>query len=161
MTKDVKVFKTIKLGTGLMTADDFCQAFKRAGYRIGDWANALLSERAFQTASQATEVDLVIVSVADLGFPKGANGRDIYPKAQELGLMLCSPEVGPQLRLQYTDQPNGECLFISSDGDLDVFYVERDDSGSWLHGKDGCPDCFWDGGDCWVFLRPTLGIRPT
>ena len=90
-----KIWKTIKLGTGLVTADNFRRALKTAGQRIGDCANDLLGQRAFKAAAKETEADLVVVSVAELGFPNGATRQDIYRRAQELGLMLCPPEVGP------------------------------------------------------------------
>lgn len=154
------IWKTIKLGTGLVTADDFRQALKKAGHRISDWANDILGKRAFQAADKEMKVvDLVVVSMKELGFPKGATRQDIYRKAQEMGLMLCPPEVGPQLRLQYPDQPNNEWLLIGmepitdSDGYLRVFYVGRDVSDSWLGGRYSYADSFWDGGNRWVFLR--------
>lgn len=151
-------FKTIKLGTGLKTADQFRTALKEGGCRLSDWASDILGKPAFAASQEETEVDLVVVSVAELGFPNGATRADIYQKAQELGLELCPPEVGPQLRLQYKDQPKSEWFLIAmepisaSDGDLDVFNVEHDVSGLWLSCHHGLPDDFWDG-NRWVFVR--------
>lgn len=105
-------------------------------------------------------MDLVMVTVAELGFKKGARRDQIYERAKELELELCPPEVGPQLRLQYRDQPNGEWVLIGmepiadSGGDLDVFSVERDDSELWLDSDWGYPDDFWDADDRWVFRLP-------
>ena len=155
-----KIWKTIKLGTGLKSADDFRQALKGGDFCIGDWANDILGKPAFTAVSEEIEVDLIVSSVADLGFKNGATHRDIYKRAQEFGWELCPVEVGPQLRLQYTDQPTGEWLLIAmepisgSGGDLIVFSVERDDSGSWLYGNDGHPAYFWAAGNRWVFVRP-------
>ena len=104
------VWKTIKLGTGLKTADDFRQALKASGFEIGNWANDILGKPAFTAAAKETEVELVRVSVAERGFKNGATRKDIYQRAQELGLELCPNEVGPQLRLQYKDQPYNEWL---------------------------------------------------
>jgi hypothetical protein len=41
-----------------------------------------------------------------------------------------------------------------SDGNLNVFRIEHDDDGLWLHGSNGSPGVFWDGDDRWVFVRP-------
>ncbi len=153
------VWKTIKLGTGLKTADDFRQALKASGFEIGNWANDILGKPAFTAAAKETEVELVRVSVAELGFKNGATRQDIYQRAQELGLELCPNEVGPQLRLQYKDQPYNEWLRIAmesiagSGGGLVVFGVGRVDGDQWLGGGCGTPDCFWCGGGQWVFVR--------
>ena len=158
--RQLKVWKTIKLGTGFRTADDFRKALKGNGFNIGDWANDILGKPAFMVATEETEVDLVKVTVAELGFKKGARRDQIYERAKELGLELCSPEVGPQLRLQYRGQPNGEWVLIGmepiadSDGHLSVFGVERDDSGLWLDGRWGGPDCVWDPDGRLVFCLP-------
>lgn len=153
------LWKTIKLGTGLKTADDFRRALKQAGCKLGDWGNDVLGQRAFTASETETDADLVVVSVAELGFKDGATRADIYTRAQELGLSLCPAEVGPQLRLQYTNQPKGEWLLVAMEpiagsvGSLGVFLVGHDGYGLWLHGNRGHADSFWNGDDRWVFLR--------
>lgn len=158
---EFSIWKTVKLGTGLKTADDFRTALKKGKNRISDWGNDILGKPAFTASETEMDVDLVNVSVADLGFKDGAYRRDIIAKALELGLQLCPAEVGPQLRLQYADQPKGEWLVIGmepitgSDGYLIVFRVEHDDDGRWLRGHDGHPDAFWRAGLRVVFA----GVR--
>jgi hypothetical protein len=153
-----KVFKTIKLGTGLKTADDFRKSIKDNRMKIDDWANDILGKPAFTVAVKETELDLVVVSVAELGFKNGATLEQIYARAKELGLDLCPNEVGPQLRLQYKDQPNREWLAVAiepitgSDGDLGRFSVRRDGGGLWLHGCYGGPGGVWRGSSCFVFV---------
>ena len=154
-----KVWKTIKLGTGLKTASDFRKEVVKAGMKIDDWANDILGKHDLVVAGSVTEVELIACSVAELGFKDGAICKDIYVRAQELGLDLCPPEVGPQLRLRYTDQPKGEWLVIAmepitgSGGNLSLFVVGRDGVGRWLKACDGSPDGFWDGYYRFVFLR--------
>lgn len=153
-------WKTIKLGTGIKSADDFRKALKDCGMRIGDWGNDILGKPEFTVIARETEVDLVKVTVAELGFKDGAHLDQIYDRAKEFGLELCPSEVGPQLRLQYKDQPLNEWVYIGmepirrSDGDLNVFYVERNDDGLWLYGHCDIPDDVWYAGPQWVFVRP-------
>ena len=111
-------------------------------------------------ASEATEVDLVKVTVAELGFTKGARRDQIYERAKELGLVLCPSEVGPQLRLQYQDQPSGDWVFIgmepinASDSHPCVFSAGCYASGLWLDGGWGRPDDVWFPVVPWVLVRP-------
>lgn len=152
------VWKTIKLGT-LKNADEFRKALKKDGFKIGDWGNDILGKPAFTVSSEEEEIQLANVSVADLGFKNGANYGDICAKAKALGLELCPNEVGPQLRLQYKDQPKGECLRIAmkpitdSDGDLNIFSVGHDVV-LWLdgnYGSYGISDNFWNASSRFVF----------
>lgn len=152
-------WKTIKLGTGLKSADDFRKAITASGMKIGDWANDILGKPEFTAISQETELGLVVVSVAELGFKKGATREQIYNRAKERGLELCPAEVGPQLRLQYVDQPLNDRLVIGmepirhSDGFLYVFNVARHDAALWLHSDYDYPDYVWDSGTRFVFVR--------
>lgn len=158
---ELKVFKTIKLGTnGLKTADDFRKAIKDKGMRIGDYADDILGKPAFTVATEETEIDLVVVSVAELGFKNGATREQIYIRAKELGLDTCSAEVGPQLRLQYKNQPMSEWLLIAMEpitasvGDLEVFCVYRDGIDFWLYSDFDDPALVWGPDDRWVFVLP-------
>lgn len=156
---DFKIWKTIKLGTGLKNAKDFRKALKKSKMRIGDWGNDILGQSAFTASDTEKDIDLVNISVAELGFKGGATRKDIYDRALELGLRLCPAEVGPQLRLQYADQPKGEWLRVAmepisdSDGGLVVFVVEHVGGELWLDGGRGHPDYFCLGVVRFVFLR--------
>lgn len=151
------IWKVVKLGTGLKTANEFRKALRAEGNKINDWGKDILGKSAFKAASEPTKIELVLVTVAKLGFNKGAYRKDIYKRALKLGLALCPNEVGPQLRLQYMDQPKGEWLRIAmepladSDGDLHVFDVGRGEYGFWLGADGGRPDGFWVAGSVWVF----------
>jgi hypothetical protein len=80
---------------------------------LGDWAAEIIGRPAFVLSKTPATVSLVVVSVAQLGFEDEASLADIYARAKQLGLDLCPAEVGPQLRLQYLDQPVGEFLHIA------------------------------------------------
>ena len=153
-------WKTIRLGTnGLKTADDFRKFLKDNGFSIGNYANDILGKPTFTAAAEEIELDLVVASVAELGFKNGATREQIYARAKELGLDLCPAEVGPQLRLQYKDQPNGEWLIVAMEpiagsvGGLRLFHVERSDSDLWLDSCYGRPGNVWHSDDRFVFSR--------
>jgi len=106
-----KVWKTITLG---QFANTFAlrNALDAAGCGIGDLAAQILARPAFVLSPAKVDVDLVVVSGADLGTPTEPSLADVYALAQAHGLALAPAEVGPQLRLQYLDQPVGEFLHV-------------------------------------------------
>lgn len=150
------VWKTVKLGI-CKTPSEYRKAFKKAGMRIGNWGDDILDR--ITCSKEEIDLDLVVMTVGDLGFKDGAKYSDICAKAQELGLELCPAEVGPALRLQYGDQPSGRWLRIAMeaitdrDGRLYIFLVEHDDDGLWLRGYNGHPDYFWHADHRFVFGR--------
>lgn len=152
-------WRAVKLGTH-QTVEDLKVAVKTVGHNISDWSNDILGKPEFTISEEQSEQELVKLSVAELGFKNGATRKDIYARANELGLALCPNEVGPQLRLQYKDQPKGGGILVAmepitdSDGDRLVFSVERNDGGeSWLDAAYGSPDIVWFGSYVWVFTR--------
>jgi len=154
------IWKTIKLGTGFKTADEFRRALRDGGFRISGWASDILGNPAFKVASEETEVDLIKVTVAELGFKEGVRRDQIYERAKEFGLELCPAEVGPQLRLRYKDQPNGEWILVAMEPIIDsggfpgLFSVVRFVSKLWLRSGWGDPAFFWAADSRWVFCRP-------
>ena len=50
--------------------------------------------------------------VKELGFVDGATAWYLCEAAEERGLFPCSSEAALQLRRQYPDQPQGECLCV-------------------------------------------------
>lgn len=156
---NIQVWKTIKLGTGLKTADDFRGALKAGGYQINDSANEMLGKPAFTVAAKETEIELVKVLAKELGFKKGASRQEIYQRAQELGLKLCPNEVGPQLRLQYKNQPLNEWLLVAMEpipdlyGCFRAFSVEPYGSVRWVSSLCGRPYNSWDTKDQFVFCK--------
>jgi hypothetical protein len=154
-----KTWMTIKLGT-LKNVEEIRQALKADGNNIGDWANDILGKPAFTVSVDEQDVELVNVSVEELGFKQGACYADICKRAFELGLDLCPAEVGPQLRLQYKDQPKGTYVVVAmnaitgSGGGLIVFGVERYDvGGRYLYASYGYAGHVWRANFRFVFLR--------
>ena len=110
-----------------------------------------IGTREHQALKEKETFSLVRLKVGGLGFPQGKypTTDEIYKRIEELGLELCPPETGPKYRIKYTNQPMGEWFRIGMrqitgrGGGPDVFFLERYESGLWLHG-------IWAGsGDGW------------
>ncbi|MDE2000947.1 MAG: hypothetical protein KGI60_00060 [Patescibacteria group bacterium] len=150
-------WRTVKLGTGLKTATDFRSALMMHGYEVSVYANNLLDKVA--VANQEIDVNLVDVSAAELGFPRGATRAEIYRRAHKRGLELCPAEVGPQLRLQYPDQPDNEWRLIAmkplngSGRDFSTFVVTRIGPNRWLNDFLIDPARVWNAAARLVFVR--------
>jgi len=134
------IFKTICLGIPrLRTADNFRDSLDANEFNIDEGTDDILGKPQFTIAAKEVRLDLVVVSVAELGFEdRGAPREQIYTRIRELGLKLCPAEAGPQLRLQYPDQPRHEWLVIAMEPIIDscgafrLFSVERRGLEFWL-----------------------------
>jgi hypothetical protein len=164
MPSELKRFRTIQLGI-YRDANRLRRALKERGFRIGPRADDILAKPAFTVSTDKAEVDLMVISPAELGFSDGASYKDICTRAIELGLELCPAEVGPQLRLQFDDQPWGDWLRIAmqpiegSDGHFGIFAVGRDYVTPCLRGgDDGRPETFWPAHERFVFMRGKTGF---
>lgn len=141
MADDVPVWKAIRLGTftnvntlrEALESDDCGLAqgvmaerpsFVRASVtvsralphcRLGETANEIIGRPAFHLSRIKQDVDLLLVSLTDLGFAPDEKIalEDIYARAELLNYTLCPAEVGAQLRLQYRDQPVDEFLHVA------------------------------------------------
>lgn len=156
----LEIWKTIKLGTGLKTADDFRKALEDNGFDISYNADDFLGKTAFTVAAEETTIDLVKVTEAELGLKKAPTSFDqIYEYAKKLELKLCPFEVGLQLRLQYPDQPIGGASFrvgmepiVDSDGRQHTFIEESDGLGIRLDAN-WSDFSLWTGWEEWVFRK--------
>lgn len=159
---ELKVWKTIKLGrreirtlaVGMSaiqnltaTSHLYIQALESKKFRIGDYARQILDK--VTVAPTETEIDLAVLTVADLGFKRATRYDVICKRIVEVGAQLCPAEVGPALRLAYDDQPAGEYNAIAMEpltdsvGFLYIFYVRRDVDERWLSTYIGRPDRTW------------------
>jgi hypothetical protein len=136
---------TITIGT-FSNSFALRNALDAAGCGIGDLAEEILARPAFTVSATKTEVELVAVSAAELGFQTDtASLADIYARAQQLGFGLAAAEVAPQLRLQYFDQPIGQLLIGMEPiktwkGQPVILTVANGGAGLILIGQDGSAD---------------------
>ena len=143
---DVPVWKTITVGT---FADLFAlrNALDAVGCSIGTSAGEILGRPTFTLSATKTSVELFAVSASELGFQTDtASLDDIYARARKVGFGLAAAEIGPQLRLQYFDQPVGEFLIVGMEplrtwnGEPVILIVANGGAGLILIGQDGNAD---------------------
>jgi len=154
----VPLWKTIRVGT---FANSFAlrNALDAAGCGIGDSAEEILARPAFTVSATKTDVELIAVSAAELGFQTDtAPLADIYTRAQQLGFGLAAAEVAPQLRLQYFDQPIGEFLIGMEPiktwkGEPVILTVANGGAGLVLIGQDGRADAEIPVASRFLFVR--------
>jgi hypothetical protein len=160
---DVPVWRTIAIGTfansfALLTALD------AAGCGIGGLAEEVLARPAFSVRTAKADVDLFAVSAAELGLTAAtAPLADILARAQRLGFGLAPPEVAPQLRLQYLDQPIGE-LVVGMEpiktwtGEPVILSVANGGAGLVLIGRDGSAEAPISMATRFVFVRSNEAV---
>jgi hypothetical protein len=139
-------WQTIEIGG--QTKEQFESALEKAGMKIGDSARHILKQ--IETGKKPEQVDLVRLKVGDLlGYDNMHTTDEIYKKADELGLELCPAEVGPQYRLQHTDQPMNEWICVGMKqiavpgGVPRIFDFGRDTDGTWLGSHWAKPTDLW------------------
>ncbi|WP_426422778.1 hypothetical protein [Bradyrhizobium genosp. A] len=116
----------------------------RNGCNVGGQAAEILARPTFTVSSHKMNVELIDLSPAQLGFRSDTvTLANVYARAQQLGFELAAAEVGPQLRIQYFDQPIGEFLIIGMDpittwsGEPIILNVANGGAGLILIGQDG------------------------
>lgn len=106
-------------------------------------------------------IDLVLVSVAGLGFYEGAIGQEIYRCAEKFGLELCPNSLAREIQEQYALRSPQDALLIAmrpivDDGHyIRVYTVPQYGDGSepWRRGSYGDPKRFWTPETRWIFVR--------
>lgn len=165
----LKIWKTLKLDGRLNTADELRERLS-SNDLVGPYASQLLGHPDFRVVHDPMELDLVVLSVRQLGFSKWVTRQQIYDRAMMHGLKLCPSEVGPQLcaqqwrirRLSLTSKT----LFIGMEpilcvdgrpgGTLAVFTLEYPllRERTWLGAMFADPHSLWGGSNKWVFVLP-------
>ncbi|MEI7765282.1 MAG: hypothetical protein WCI93_01715 [bacterium] len=109
---------TIELS--IKSSEEYTKELTKQGFQIHPSAQDMLNK--LEPLKQKEKIDLVSFSLEQIGLSLKQSGfsnsttlQQVYAKAKELGLELCPPQVGPELRLNYKDQPMGEWLRIAMD----------------------------------------------
>ena len=160
---DVSVWRTITIGT-FANVFALSTALDAVGCGIGNSAGEILARPTFTLRGAKTNVELFTVSAAELGFKTDtASLADIFARAKQLGFGLAAAEVGPQLRLQYFDQPIREFLIIGMEpirtwtGTPVILNVANGGAGLILIGQDGSADAQISVASRFVFVRTNEG----
>jgi hypothetical protein len=143
-----------------------------AGVQLNEAAQRLFASEEFVTSTARQTVTTVELAVRQLGFPHGATLREMRGKAITIG--LCPPplELGPHLRLQFLDQPEGHwghgvtrhqappgsITIVSTPLSADDtfpkgFYLRRVQGVLWLRGYQCSAEHLWNPDDRLVFCR--------
>jgi hypothetical protein len=148
------------------------QALREHNVQLNKAAEALFEDHRFSPLTESKVIEIAFVSVADLGFADGATYEQLTARARESGLIECPLELGPQLRLQFLDQPEGSAGFPATQhrappGSITVassplderdetpkgFYLRRIDGVLWLRGYWSWPGHIYSPDGVFVFAR--------
>ncbi len=165
------VIRMVRIGG--MSTGELRRELELRGVKVNQAGEELFANPAFTTAKESFSIECVELSVADLGYSTGVTFEALSQKAAELGLALCPLEVGPHLRLQYLDQPEGFLGHPPSEhrappGSLTIaspmlseeyeipkgFYLRKINGELWLRGYWSGPEHLWSPEDRLVFCRP-------
>ena len=159
----LQTWRTITLGS-YRGVDAYRNALDMAKIKIGDSADEILGRPAFPYAGTKTRVELAVLSAADLGVELDqVSLAEVYRRARQAGLELCPAEVGPQLRLDYRNQPLGEALDIAMEpvatygGEPTILTLANWGTGLLLIGRDGRPESTLFRKSRFVFALPSKG----
>jgi hypothetical protein len=162
------ILRAVQLGG--QTKAELLERLVRGGVEINALGRVLFACDKFTTSDVRTELMTVELSVRSLGFPEGGTVSELFASATRLGLRLCPVELGPHLRLQFLDQPEGYLgqpvlqhrappgsITIASEilsGDDDFpkgFYLRRIEDTLWLRGYGCGRGDVWDPEDRFLF----------
>lgn len=160
-----------RVEVGGLTKSQLIQKFQEHSILMNEYAKRLFAYDNFTTSDLTYSLKTVELTVHDLGFLEGATTDQIFKRASEVGLDLCPLELGPHLRLQYLDQPEGylgkpslehqapygsitiASEILTEDEDFPKgFYLRRIHGVLWLRGYVAGPEHVWKPEDHFIFL---------
>jgi hypothetical protein len=166
---------TRKIEVGGLTKSELIQKLQQYSILMNEYGERLLTDDKFTTSDTKYNLQTVELTVVDLGFPKGATTAQIFKKASELGLELCPIELGPYLRMEYLDQPEGysgnpsqrnqapsgsitiASEILSEDDNFPKgFYLRRINGVLWLRGYIADHLHVWNPNDHFIFCQTKI-----
>ena len=157
---------------GGVEKQELLQRLRAREVQLNRAADMLFEDPRFVPLRQTQVVEIVTLSVEELGFGEGATYGQLIARALESGLTECPLELGPHLRMQFLDQPEGSAGLPATHGrvppgaitiasaPLDEkdetpkgFYLRRIDGVLWLRGYWSWAGHVWNPEDLLVFAR--------
>lgn len=164
------VLRTVEVGG--FTKLQLIQKMRQYSILMNEYGERLFADDTFTTSDIKYCLQTVELTVGALGFLDGATTAQIFRKASELGLELCPLELGPYLRLEYLDQPEGysgtplqrhkapsgsitiASEILSEDDDFPKgFYLRVINGELWLRGYRADHLHVWDPDDHFIFCQ--------
>jgi hypothetical protein len=164
------ITRTVEVGG--LTKSQLIQKLQQYSIMMNDYGERLLADDKFTTSDIKYSLRTVELTVGDLGFPDGATTDQIFKRASELGLELCPLELGPHIRLEYLDQPEGysgnpllqhqapsgsitiASEIVTEDDDFPKgFYLRRINGVLWLRGYRADHLHVWNPNDHFIFCQ--------
>jgi hypothetical protein len=112
---------------GSVRADALLYDLRQGGIGVDGNARRLIESMHVQAFGPEI-IRTVRLRVKDLGIKDDSPLLfEVYQRANELGIVLCPPEVGPQYSLQHTDQTEGKFVYLGMESidDIDVFAISN------------------------------------
>jgi hypothetical protein len=157
---------------GGLSKSELRAALREHNAQLNQAAAALFEDPRFTTLGGRQVVEIAALSIAELGFGEGATYGQLIARALESGLVECPLELGPYLRMQFRDQPDGAdgkplthgrappgSITVASqplddsDETAKGFYLRRVDGVLWLRGYWSWPGHIWSPEDVLLFSR--------
>jgi hypothetical protein len=162
------ITRTVEVGGH--TKQQLIQRLDEYSILLNEYGKRLLTDEKFTISETKYNLQTVELTVGYIGFPEGATTAQIYKRAIELGLELCPLELGPYLRLEYLDQPEGDSgpslrqhqaptgsitiateILTEDDNFPKGFYLRRINGELWLRGYIADDLHIWNPNDHFVF----------
>lgn len=155
--EEVQIDKNVVYGG--KTPEEMKQELHVQGNQTNTQSEFLLNKLLKDTKQESA--DVIRLSVADMGFPRGATRQKIYNRAEKLGLKVnIPPELGPAMRLRDKNQQEGTRYFIGMkpiiglNGRPNVFFVSCLGAGfRWLSTSEHREFFVWNADSVWAFVR--------
>jgi len=157
---------------GGLSKAELLSKLRDAQVQLNQAAIALFADDRFETTPTSSLIEVVHISVGQLGLSDGATFTRVVERAAGTDLSPCALEIGPHLRLQLTDQPeefigNAPSKNCAPPGSITVasvplsdddeapkgFYLRRIGGVLWLRGYRSWPGHLWSPADVFAFAR--------